>query len=95
MYAWKTIQPCGSFCSICLMFTSIVASGPINEYEALTSWLHEKGSIDVEAIVGVNDVMALYALRALQVLGIRVPEDIAVAGFNDIAESRNIIPLFY
>jgi LacI family transcriptional regulator len=37
------------------------------------------------AVVGHNDTIALAALNAARELGLRVPEDVAVAGFDDIA----------
>jgi LacI family transcriptional regulator len=37
-----------------------------------------------DALICANDQMAIGALRALTVRGIRVPEDIAVVGFDDI-----------
>jgi LacI family transcriptional regulator len=43
---------------------------------------------DVDAIVVGNDAMALGALRALTQTGRRVPEDVALAGFDDITASR-------
>lgn len=45
-----------------------------------------------DAIFCFNDVLALGALRALHDEGARVPADIAVAGFDDIAEARYAIP---
>ena len=47
---------------------------------------------DVEALVAANDNIALGALEALQARGIRVPDDIAVTGFNDKLESRFSTP---
>ena len=41
-----------------------------------------------DAIVCVNDMMALGAINALRGRGLRVPEDIAVAGFDDSIISR-------
>lgn len=41
-----------------------------------------------DAVFCFNDLMAVGALRACHELGVRVPADIAVAGFDDIAESR-------
>jgi DNA-binding LacI/PurR family transcriptional regulator len=41
-----------------------------------------------EAVFCFNDLMAVGALRAIHEAGLRVPEDIAVAGFDDIAETR-------
>lgn len=42
----------------------------------------------VDAIVCVNDMMALGSINALRARGLRVPEDIAVAGFDDSIISR-------
>lgn len=42
---------------------------------------------NVTAIVGINDETALESIRALQSLGRRVPDDVSVIGFDDIALS--------
>jgi DNA-binding LacI/PurR family transcriptional regulator/putative methionine-R-sulfoxide reductase with GAF domain len=47
---------------------------------------------DFEAVVAVNDRKALDALRAFHARGIRVPEDVALVGFNDDAEGRAVTP---
>jgi LacI family transcriptional regulator len=38
----------------------------------------------IDAIFAANDVMALGAIRAIHEAGLRIPEDIAVAGFDDV-----------
>jgi LacI family transcriptional regulator len=45
-----------------------------------------------DAIVCANDQMAIGAMRELQEGGLRVPEDIAVAGFDDIYPGTLIAP---
>lgn len=46
---------------------------------------HELGKdLDLDAIVCTSDVMALAAISALAERGIRVPDDIAVTGYDDI-----------
>ena len=41
-----------------------------------------------DAVFAASDLIAIGALRALIEHGLRVPEDIAVVGFDDIAMSR-------
>ena len=44
------------------------------------------------AIFAANDAMAIGALRALREAQIRVPEDVALAGFDDIPIARYLTP---
>ncbi|WP_437289511.1 substrate-binding domain-containing protein [Sorangium sp. So ce406] len=45
-----------------------------------------------DAIVAGNDEMAVGAIRAIQTRGYRVPEDIAVVGFDDISLAQHCDP---
>ncbi len=47
---------------------------------------------DFQALVSVGDDMACGAMEALIARGVRVPEDVAVVGFNDDQEGRAIVP---
>jgi DNA-binding LacI/PurR family transcriptional regulator len=47
---------------------------------------------EVGAIAAANDVMALGVIEALRSQGIKVPDQVAVAGFDDIEESRFSLP---
>jgi DNA-binding LacI/PurR family transcriptional regulator len=47
---------------------------------------------DVEAVFVGNDQMALGLLRAVHEAGVRVPEDILVAGFDDVPEAAFYTP---
>ena len=44
------------------------------------------------AVFAANDLMAIDAIRALTTLGRRVPEDVAVCGFDGIPEAEAIVP---
>lgn len=45
-----------------------------------------------ECIFAVNDVMALGAMAAFRAAGLEVPGDVAIAGFDDVATLRDIVP---
>jgi LacI family transcriptional regulator len=44
------------------------------------------------AVAAVSDTLAIGALKALDAIGIRIPEDIAVAGFDDVVWSSIVTP---
>ncbi|MGC9395253.1 MAG: LacI family DNA-binding transcriptional regulator [Anaerolineae bacterium] len=57
--------------------------------------LDERGlrpQLDFEVIVASNDNMALAALEELHRRNIRVPLDVAVVGFDDVADSAHTMP---
>jgi transcriptional regulator with PAS, ATPase and Fis domain/DNA-binding LacI/PurR family transcriptional regulator len=47
---------------------------------------------DFDAVVGVNDAQAIGTISILQARGIRVPEEVAVTGFDDFEAARAISP---
>lgn len=47
---------------------------------------------DAEVVFAVNDVMAVGAMAGIRDLGMVVPRDMAVAGFDDIATLRDVTP---
>jgi DNA-binding LacI/PurR family transcriptional regulator len=53
--------------------------------------LLEKG-VEFDAVFGLNDVLALGAMHELLIRGVRVPDEVAVAGFDDIGEARFASP---
>jgi DNA-binding LacI/PurR family transcriptional regulator len=66
-------------------------------------WLTEEGGMkaaedllrhdsQLTAIFAMNDKMALGAIKKLNELGLRVPDDIAVVGFDDIPQAAFSIP---
>lgn len=55
--------------------------------ESVRAMLDER-RVTFEALVAANDFMALGACEALLARGLRIPQDIAVIGFDDIREGR-------
>lgn len=47
---------------------------------------------DITALIALNDAMAIGVLSELRRQGIRVPEDISVAGFDDIPVAEDLAP---
>jgi len=63
--------------------------------EAIQILLDERGlrpGIDFHVLVTSSDMMALRALKALQARGFRVPDEVAVTGFNNSTEERLATP---
>jgi len=59
-------------------------------YEALRALMREGAALD--AVFGATDLVAIGALRALADAGRRVPGDVAVVGFDDIALAAHTTP---
>lgn len=59
-------------------------------YEAAQKLLRK--SPDLTAIFGISDVIAFGAIRALKDIGLRVPEDISVIGFDGLMYAEYYIP---
>jgi len=60
-------------------------------YEACRYFM-EECSVRPTAILAANDIMAVGAIGYLREKGYRIPEDVAVAGFDDIYLSKIIVP---
>jgi len=64
-------------------------------YMAMSDYLRERApeeSGQQVCVFCVSDVMALGAIRAIRESGLRVPEDIAVVGFDDIPTLEDVTP---
>ena len=59
-------------------------------WEATTEFLRRGQGLD--AIFALTDSLAFGALRALADAGLPVPQEVAVAGFDDVDEARFSIP---
>jgi DNA-binding LacI/PurR family transcriptional regulator len=55
---------------------------PESGYEAMQALLQAQPQLT--AIFGMNDMMAIGAMRAIHEAGLRIPEDIAVVGYDDM-----------
>jgi len=73
--------------------TLVVDSGPwhrANGADAMRVLL-ERG-VPFDAVFALNDELALGALRVLQEHRIRIPEDVALIGFDDVDEGKYSLP---
>jgi LacI family transcriptional regulator len=71
----------------------LLGNGSFDEavaYETVTQWMRRKLSMDV--IVAFDDDSAIGAIAALKEANMRVPDDIAVVGFDDIRLSSYLDP---
>ena len=62
------------------------------EAHTLNDYIDNAMALEVEAIICITDTIAYPVLRELQKRGIRVPEQVAVVGFDDNLKSRVITP---
>ncbi|WP_084957810.1 LacI family DNA-binding transcriptional regulator [Thermoactinospora rubra] len=69
--------------------TPTVVHGPFDRDGGYTA-AREIG--DATCVFAVNDVMAVGALASFRERGLRVPEDVSVAGFDDIRTLRDHVP---
>jgi DNA-binding LacI/PurR family transcriptional regulator len=86
----------------CALITADLPFNPALAQEGLSQGVPEKGYREMKALIErqepldavfcVSDRTAFGALRALHEAGIRVPEDIAVMGFDDVAQSAHTTP---
>lgn len=58
---------------------------------AVKAFLDDR-KIEIDGLVGANDHMALYGMKALQNRGISVPEQVSIAGFDDLASAVSCTP---
>ncbi|MFK7859429.1 MAG: EAL domain-containing protein [Granulosicoccus sp.] len=62
----------------------------IDTYEAVTTLLSEHPDINI--IAAANDLMAENATRAIHALGLKIPADIVICGFDDTKEATQVYP---
>ncbi len=61
--------------------------------EAMRHWLHRHAGAPLpHAVFCANDAAALGCIEALAEAGLRVPDDISVAGFDDTLAARSVVP---
>ncbi len=60
-------------------------------FSAVNAFLDDR-KIEIDGLVGANDHMTLYAMKALQKRGISVPEQVSVVGFDDLESARSCTP---
>jgi DNA-binding LacI/PurR family transcriptional regulator len=66
------------------------AFDPAHGYEAVKQLMREEPSIT--AIFTLNDIIAFGAMKGLSELGIRIPKDVSLVGFDDLKLSEFMVP---
>ncbi|GAF14324.1 LacI-family regulatory protein [Bacillus sp. JCM 19046] len=62
-------------------------------YECMQGYLQrQEGKTTATAFICANDEMAIGAMRAIKEKGLKIPEDIAIAGFDDIPTAKYTDP---
>lgn len=82
------LHACGLPCA-----PELIVSGAFDEhsgYAAMQQLLHLRPR--PEAVFAANDQMAIGAMAAIYESGLRIPEDVALAGFDDIEPARYLRP---
>ena len=75
--------------------TLIIPSGfsVLNGRNAMRGWLRQHaGEVLPSAVFCANDGIAIGCMEALAEVGLRVPEDISVSGFDDTLAARTTVP---
>lgn len=57
-------------------------------FYAIQSRYKNQEDVDFDALVAANDMMAFGAMNALETIGIKVPEDVKVVGYDDIIQAQ-------
>lgn len=83
---WRALQDAAAFG---LMATAIHCGSDMDSGYAAAEKL---GDLDVTAVVAFNDYVAFGLLAGLQARGVRVPEDMSLAGFDDIPFATYVSP---
>jgi LacI family transcriptional regulator len=87
---WRGLQ--AAFESVEASFQQFEAAAPVtDEGERLASMVLLSGPMP-DAVVAFNDLLAMGLLAEARALGIRVPEQVALAGFDNIAYGRLVSP---
>lgn len=75
------------------IYEDLIIEGDFSEeksFNAVRRLLKDK--IEFTALFGISDIMAIGAMKAIQQAKLRIPEDIAVVGFDDIILASYIKP---
>ncbi len=88
----KVLEELGLPLDLKLVSTPVRWSEGANAIKELLDNRKLKPGIDLEAVISANSAMMLSAVAILKERGVGIPDEIAVAGFDDSDESRIMTP---
>ena len=65
---------------------------PLYGYRVAKAWFGEASADKPTALFAQNDMLAFGACRAIAELGLRIPEDVSVIGYDDLDVCRFLHP---
>ncbi len=85
-----TLREAGIKCPASWVDTVEEDTGPINGFRAMERVLAR--GVTPNAVFAANDAMAIGCMRCIKQRGMKIPDDIAVVGFDDIEMSSHVEP---
>ena len=73
-----------------LVYQTLLTSS--SAYEYFKKHFTQKDQVKFDALLATNDLMAQGVMKALKEIGINIPEDVKIIGFDDTSHAENATP---
>jgi LacI family transcriptional regulator, repressor for deo operon, udp, cdd, tsx, nupC, and nupG len=72
--------------------SQVINTGRFTRYEGRKVMTAQSATLDADALVCASDLLAIGAMSALREAGISVPDDVAVAGWDNVVDGQYHVP---